>query len=64
MSARETLFAFILVVSALAGLASAAPTSDTPNDPDAKPHAVNQLACGGAGDAKTDSATSGTTANP
>ncbi|OAV93666.1 hypothetical protein PTTG_12397 [Puccinia triticina 1-1 BBBD Race 1] len=47
MQARKTLFAFILVVSALAGLASAAPTpdSDTPNNPDSKPHAVNQLAC-------------------
>ncbi|OAV89158.1 hypothetical protein PTTG_28779 [Puccinia triticina 1-1 BBBD Race 1] len=45
MPARKTLFAFILVISALAGLASAAPTPDTGTPPDAKPHGVNQLAC-------------------
>ncbi|WAQ86605.1 hypothetical protein PtA15_7A331 [Puccinia triticina] len=47
MPARETLFAFILVVSALAGLASAAPSSAPPpyQGPPHKPHAVNQLAC-------------------
>ncbi|OAV90371.1 hypothetical protein PTTG_07105 [Puccinia triticina 1-1 BBBD Race 1] len=49
MPARKTLFAFLLVISALAGLASAAPapasTTAFGDGPPNKPHAVNQLAC-------------------